>query len=215
MSIKSIDIDGIEALEFDPIDRSPIFFDIETGPDGQSASAQMPEFSAPSNWKDPEKIAAKIADQEETWWEKLALNPLTGETPAIGTVENWMVAVRKILGKKKLATSSRRREDLNRASVTSQGDSRKSPSHPNYKPRLNWEKTVGKVISGIDPEKLQRDYRDERKREAATQKLAKQIINAGYRALSAVCHPDKKGGSKEAFKALTDAKNWLTEAIND
>jgi hypothetical protein len=41
MSIKSIDIDGIEALEFDPIDRSPIFFDIETGPDGQSASAQM------------------------------------------------------------------------------------------------------------------------------------------------------------------------------
>ena len=84
MSIKSIDIDGIEALEFDPIDRSPVFFDIETGPDGQSASAQMPEFSAPSNWKDPEKIAAKIAEQEETWWEKLALNPLTGEIVAFG-----------------------------------------------------------------------------------------------------------------------------------
>ena len=84
MSIQSIDIDGIESLEFDPIDRSPIFFDIETGPDGQSASAQMPEFSAPSNWKDPEKIAAKIAEQEETWWQKLALNPLTGEIVAFG-----------------------------------------------------------------------------------------------------------------------------------
>jgi hypothetical protein len=84
MSIQSIDIDGIEALEFDTIDRSPVFFDIETGPDGQSASAQMPEFSAPSNWKDPEKIAARIAEQEETWWDKLALNPLTGEIVAFG-----------------------------------------------------------------------------------------------------------------------------------
>jgi hypothetical protein len=146
---------------------------------------------------------------------KHVVNPLTGETPAIRTVENWMIAVRKILGEKKLTTSARRRADLNRASVSSQADPRKSPSHPDYKPRMNWQKTVGKVISGIDPEKLQRDYRDERKREEATQKLAKQIINAGYRALSAVCHPDKKGGSKEAFKALTDAKNWLTEAIND
>jgi hypothetical protein len=84
MSIKSIDIDGIEALEFDPIGRAPIFFDIETGPDGQSACAQMPDFHAPSNWKDPDKIAANLAKQEESWWEKLALDPMTGEIVAFG-----------------------------------------------------------------------------------------------------------------------------------
>ena len=43
-----------------------IVFDIETGPMPEDIlTRQMPRFSAPANWKDEDKIAAKIKEQEE------------------------------------------------------------------------------------------------------------------------------------------------------
>lgn len=61
------------------------FFDIETGQEAPDVLAQYePEFSAPSNWKDPEKIAADIARQRAEWTERAALSPLTGRILAIG-----------------------------------------------------------------------------------------------------------------------------------
>jgi hypothetical protein len=62
-----------------------IYFDIETEalPEAEIAHL-MPTFEAPSNYKDPEKIAANIADQKAKWLERAALSPLTGRVMAIG-----------------------------------------------------------------------------------------------------------------------------------
>jgi DNA polymerase elongation subunit (family B) len=63
----------------------PIVFDIETGPLPDAVADRfMPEFSAPGNYKDPEKIAANIVDQQREWKTRLALSPLTGGVLAIG-----------------------------------------------------------------------------------------------------------------------------------
>jgi hypothetical protein len=60
-------------------------FDIETGPrDQQILAALMPAFSAPANYKDPEKIAANIAEQKNKWLEQAALSPVTGRVIVIG-----------------------------------------------------------------------------------------------------------------------------------
>ena len=61
------------------------FFDIETRPKPLAElEAVMPEFSAPANWKDEEKIAAKIAEQKLAFIQTAALSPLTGTVEAYG-----------------------------------------------------------------------------------------------------------------------------------
>ena len=64
---------------------APIFFDIETKPfaDAQLAEA-MPAFKAPSNIKDPAKIAAKIAEKEQAFKDKAALSPMSSTVLAVG-----------------------------------------------------------------------------------------------------------------------------------
>jgi len=60
-------------------------FDIETGPVSlDKLQDQMPEFKAPSNYKDEEKIAANIQEQQSKWIEKAALDASTGQVLAIG-----------------------------------------------------------------------------------------------------------------------------------
>ena len=60
-------------------------FDIETGPlPVDFLVNQMPEFQAPANWKDEEKIQAKIKEQESKWFQKAALDASTGQVLAIG-----------------------------------------------------------------------------------------------------------------------------------
>lgn len=60
-----------------------MYLDIETGPSPDCAE-HCPVFEAPSNYKDPEKIAANIAEQLEKWKSRAALHPMTGEVLAIG-----------------------------------------------------------------------------------------------------------------------------------
>ena len=62
-----------------------IIYDIETVPlsDDRLALCE-PEHKAPSNVKDPAKIAAAIAEKAVTWREKAALSPLTGRVAMIG-----------------------------------------------------------------------------------------------------------------------------------
>lgn len=43
-----------------------------------------PTFTAPSNYKDADKIAASIAEQRMEWFKRAALSPLTGKIVAIG-----------------------------------------------------------------------------------------------------------------------------------
>lgn len=60
-------------------------FDIETGPVSVDKLAdQMPEFKAPANYKDEEKIQAYKQEQQEKWIEKAALDASTGQVLAIG-----------------------------------------------------------------------------------------------------------------------------------
>jgi hypothetical protein len=65
-----------------------IIFDIETGPlSDEHLDRIAPEFEAPSNYKDEEKIAASIREQKVRWKEKAALSPLTGRVICIGVRE--------------------------------------------------------------------------------------------------------------------------------
>ena len=64
-------------------------FDIETGPVSlDKLQDQMPEFKAPSNYKDEEKIAAYIEEQQSKWIEKAALDASTGRVMAIGVKDS-------------------------------------------------------------------------------------------------------------------------------
>lgn len=72
-----------------------IVFDVETGPLAESElSALLPPFDPAEvktgNLKDPEKVAAKIAEAEANhrrdFFDKAALDPLTGRVVAIGVL---------------------------------------------------------------------------------------------------------------------------------
>lgn len=60
-------------------------FDIETIPlsDAQLSLVE-PEFTAPGNYKDPDKIASAIAEKRAEWKEKAALSPITGRVAMVG-----------------------------------------------------------------------------------------------------------------------------------
>lgn len=70
-----------------------IFFDIETTalPEADLL-ALAPEFEAAKNLRDPEKIAANIAEKRAEWLERAALSPETGRVLAIGLYDEsfWM-----------------------------------------------------------------------------------------------------------------------------
>lgn len=66
-----------------------IVFDIETGPlPIEQLAHRMPDFEAPKNTKDPEKIKAAIAKKEDAWIEKAALDAQSGQTLAIGILDH-------------------------------------------------------------------------------------------------------------------------------
>lgn len=65
-----------------------IVFDIETGPlPMDQLIARMPEFEAPDNYKNQDKIDAYIQEKESKWIEKAACDALTGEVLAIGFLD--------------------------------------------------------------------------------------------------------------------------------
>lgn len=65
-----------------------VFFDIETrGLSEAECLPFMPDFEAPGNYKDAEKIAAHVADQKAKWLDRAALSPMTGSVLAIGYKE--------------------------------------------------------------------------------------------------------------------------------
>lgn len=56
------------------------YFDLETCPQPiQNLRPLMPEFNAPSGWKDQTKIQAEIEKKQAKWLDDAALSPLTGE----------------------------------------------------------------------------------------------------------------------------------------
>ena len=60
-------------------------FDIETGPRPEADIIDLaPEFKAPGNYKDKEKIAAAIEEQRQEWLSRAALSAVTGRVLAVG-----------------------------------------------------------------------------------------------------------------------------------
>lgn len=71
-----------------------LIFDIETGarPDTELADI-MPEFAAPKNYKDGDKISSYIAAERAAWLEKAALSAVTGRIVAIGCRQDGCSAI--------------------------------------------------------------------------------------------------------------------------
>lgn len=63
-----------------------LIFDIETGP-RSDAMEWLEEVSAPSNYKDQDKIRAYVAERKIELLEKAALSAVTGEVLAVGTYD--------------------------------------------------------------------------------------------------------------------------------
>lgn len=66
-----------------------IMFDVETGSQPPDVLAKLkPEFVAPSNYKDKDKIAANIAEQEKSWLDRAALDAITAKVLVVGILED-------------------------------------------------------------------------------------------------------------------------------
>ncbi len=69
-------------------------FDIETQPLPIDQIAHLcPPFTAPSNYKDADKIAANIAEQRTAWIDRAALSPVTGSICAIGYLTGSVTSI--------------------------------------------------------------------------------------------------------------------------
>jgi hypothetical protein len=77
-----------------------------------------------------------------------------------------------------------------------------------------WLPEMKERMERLNLEKLSKPVTDEASREKLKRKLALDIIDIGYRALSTKLHPDK-GGSREAMATLNDARDDLKEAVSD
>lgn len=139
------------------------------------------------------------------WVEENFEHPWTGEKLSLRNVQRWMQATRRV------ENSSRR--DRRELSLTAASGDKRSPSHEDYKPKLDWKQGVRDVQQKVNVKQLEKQWEDEDQRKREQAALARKIVDAGYRALSAVVHPDRQGGSREAMAKLTDARKWIEELI--
>lgn len=78
--------------------NAPLYFDIETEGLPESEIAHlMPEFTAPSNYKDAEKIAANIVEQKTKWLSECALRAETCRVLCVGFMwpDRWFSVIEK------------------------------------------------------------------------------------------------------------------------
>jgi 3'-5' exonuclease len=78
------------------------YFDIETGPESDEVLAKLiPEFTAPANYKDPEKIRQNIAEQALAWKERAALSAESGVVLCIGIEDGTGFTILDVNGDEK------------------------------------------------------------------------------------------------------------------
>jgi predicted PolB exonuclease-like 3'-5' exonuclease len=69
-------------------------FDVETGPSSPEVLERVkPKFEAARNLKDPAKIAAAVAEKEETWRDMAALDATTGTVLCVGVASGSSVRI--------------------------------------------------------------------------------------------------------------------------
>lgn len=143
------------------------------------------------------------------WVAKEFTHPWTGEPLKAATARTWMLASKRIANgdERALPPASSRNPTLNAVR-----DSR-SPGHENYNPKLDWKSGVREVQQKINVKQLEKQWQDQKREKQQRAALARKIVDAGYRALAPVVHPDRQGGSAEAMAKLTDARKWIDELI--
>jgi hypothetical protein len=92
--------------------------------------------------------------------------------------------------------------------------------NPNYAlPRqrvddIDFEPAGKKILSGISTGIFVERTLTESKEKALKKKMALELVDAGYRAISIKAHSDK-GGSDEVMRRLTEVRDTLKDAIQD
>jgi hypothetical protein len=87
-------------------------------------------------------------------------------------------------------------------------DSPRDSSHA-----ASWRQPVQEITSRVNVEALSREQQDRENEARLMRQLSHQLIDIGYRVLSAKLHPDKAGGSREAMARLNKVRSILKEAI--
>lgn len=107
--------------------------------------------------------------------------------------ENFHLSISTALYYMKLATGAR---------------ARAHKLEPNKRLLKNIHKIAGSNLAA-----MRRDAEDRESERKIVAALAAKIVSIGYKVLAAKMHPDVRGGSKEAFQRLNEAKRQLMEAL--
>jgi len=78
--------------------------------------------------------------------------------------------------------------------------------------KVSWQAPVQETISRVNVEALAKDRQNRERETQMLHKLGHQLIDIGYKVLSAKLHPDK-GGSTEAMARLNRVRSILKDAI--
>lgn len=78
--------------------------------------------------------------------------------------------------------------------------------------KVSWQQPVQEIAARVNVEALARDQLDREREQKMLHQLGHQLIDIGYKVLSAKLHPDK-GGSSEAMSRLNKVRSILKEAI--
>ena len=150
----------------------------------------------------PKSGPAKNGLTFHQWVETNFTHPWTNDPIRKHTALTWMKAVKN--------SSSPAGDEL---SLTAARGDTDSPHSENYNSKLDWKKGVREVQQKINVKQLEKQWENEDQENRERAALARKIVDAGYRALSAVVHPDRQGGSREAMTKLTSARKWIEELI--
>jgi hypothetical protein len=136
----------------------------------------------------------------------------TGVDPR--TYQTWMKGGRLLLdgatkGRKNGGPAELPSGNELRGDVRSSAGYQRRPADYYERPYIS---DVDATLNKVNVERLREKELDEYREEAEILKLAKQIIDIGYKALATKLHPDK-GGNRASMARLTEAKKLLLKAI--
>lgn len=80
--------------------------------------------------------------------------------------------------------------------------------------RPGWERPVREVVNRINVRAMAQERQNREKEEKIQRQLALQLIDIGYKVLATKLHPDKQGGSTEAFQRLKEVRDRLKEVYS-
>jgi len=127
-----------------------------------------------------------------------------------GWVErNFNRSVRQAQNYMRLAaqTADQKRSALRFSTLSEFTQPNRDPGHA-----TSWQVPVREIASRVNVAALTAERQNKEKEERLMRQLSHQLIDIGYRVLSAKLHPDK-GGSTEAMSRLNNVRKILKEAL--